>query len=57
VKEKNMYDYTDHSEIPGPIRSYIMTVADADNISEIPLQEINGFLNGLDEYERGVAER
>ncbi len=52
-----MYDYTDHSEIPGPIRSYIMTVADADNISEIPLQEINGFLNGLDEYERGVAER
>ena len=39
-----MYDYTDHREIPGPIRSYIMTVADADNIGEVPLQEINDFL-------------
>ena len=52
-----MYDYTDHREIPGSIRYYIMTVADADNIGEVPLQEINDFLNGLDEYERGEAER
>jgi hypothetical protein len=52
-----MYDYTDHREIPGPIRSYIMTVADADNIGEVPLQEINDFLNGLDEYEKGEAQR
>jgi len=47
-----MYDYTDHREIPPTIRSYIMTVADADNIGEVPLQEINDFLNGLEEQER-----
>jgi len=29
-----------------------MTVADADNIGEVPLQEINDFLNGLEEQEK-----
>mgnify|MGYP003134338009 CR=1 FL=1 len=57
VKEKNMFDYKDHRDIPRPICSYIMTVADAETIGEIPLTDINSFLNGLDEYERERAER
>lgn len=47
-----MYDYNDHQEIPGTIQSYIMTIADADYIGEVPIQEINDFLNGLEEQER-----
>ena len=43
------YNYTLYEQIPATIISYILTVADADNIAQIPLSDINGFLNGLED--------
>jgi len=42
------YDFMDHKEIPWSITSYILSVSDADNIAQIPLQDINDFLNELE---------
>lgn len=42
--------YECHEDIPSDTASYILTVADADNVGEIPLDDINSFLNGLDEH-------
>ena len=50
IKEKDMsYNYTLYEQIPSTITSYMLTVADADNISQIPLSDINSFLNGLED--------
>lgn len=43
------YNYTLYEQIPATITSYMLTVADADNISQIPLSDINSFLNGLED--------
>jgi len=43
-----IYNYTDHMEIPSTISSYLMTVADIDNIAQISLEEINSFLNDME---------
>ena len=43
------FNYTEHEEIPTDTAGYILTVADAHNIGEIPLEHINDFLNGLEE--------
>jgi len=45
-----MYNYIDHEEIPSNIASYLLTVADADNIAELSLEDINSFLNGVEDY-------
>lgn len=44
-----IYNYTLYEQIPSTITSYMLTVADADNISQIPLSDINSFLNGLED--------
>ena len=44
------YDFMGYEEIPSSLASYMLTVAEADNIAEIPLQDINDFLNGLGSY-------
>ena len=48
--------YKTYEEIPVIIREYIITVANAKTIQEIPLEDINGFLTGLQEYDKMVAE-
>ena len=42
--------YRDYDEIPVLVKDYILTVADANQIEQIPLEEINSFLSGLTEY-------
>jgi len=48
-----MYNFKSYEEIPATITNYILTVANVHNIGQIPLHEINNFLNGLDEFEKG----
>ena len=45
------YNYQSYDEMPTVVTSYIEDVADVKNISEIPLQTVNDFLNGLEEHE------
>ena len=44
------HTYKAHEEIPSSVAGYILSVADASNVGEIPLDDINSFLNGLDEW-------
>lgn len=46
------YNFKTHDEIPAEYRDYIMNVANADqwHISEIPLEDINNFLNGYEDW-------
>lgn len=39
-----MKTYASHADIPAPVHDFIMTFADAMFITEIPLEEINGWL-------------
>lgn len=50
------YNYQSYDEMPTVVTSYIEDVADVKNISEIPLQTVNDFLNGLEEYEEKHAK-
>lgn len=52
-----MFAYTSYEAIPSTIVGYVMTVADADNIAEIPLSDINDFLNGLENFDIYHSER
>ena len=42
--------FTCHEEIDAMTASHIVQVADAQSICEIPLEDINSFLEGLDEH-------
>ena len=44
------YIYNDYKEIPQSTVDYVLSVSDADNIADIPLEDINDFLNGLDKW-------
>lgn len=45
-----MYNFKSYNEIPANLVSYILTVADARNISDIPLKDINDYLNQLEDW-------
>lgn len=49
------YNYTDHYEIPAEMASYIVMCADAHSVHQIPLDEINEFLNEMEEHFDSVA--
>ena len=42
--------YNNYEEIPWIVADYILSVSDADNIYEIPLDEINDFLYNLEDH-------
>ncbi len=46
-----VYKYTDHTDIPNYMRAYLMDVVDADYLEEVDIEDINDFLNGLEEWE------
>lgn len=50
-----MGPYKDHSEIPNNVMEYLLTVADASNIGEIAIEDINSFLQGLHEKEKELV--
>lgn len=43
------FNFESYEEIPAETVNYILTVSDADNIAECSLEEINDFLNNLEE--------
>jgi len=45
-----VYNFTDYESIPESLACYMLGVADAERISDIPLDDINSFLNGLEEF-------
>jgi hypothetical protein len=49
-----IYNYKKHSEIPAYMRDYLLSVSNSGNIEDVSLEDINGFLNGLEEWEREV---
>ena len=44
------YQFESHDEIPFILRNYLMTVAEVSVFNEIPLFDVNSFLNGLQEF-------
>ena len=42
--------FTCHEEIDAMTASYIVQVADAQSICDIPIEDINSFLEGLDDH-------
>jgi hypothetical protein len=45
------YNYKNHSEIPPYMADYLMdVVGTVETVEEVPLNQINDFLNGLEEW-------
>ena len=45
------YNYKNHSEIPPYMADYLIdVVGKVDSVEEVPLNQINDFLNGLEEW-------
>tara|TARA_R100001163_G_C5041056_1_gene179184 strand:- start:491 stop:655 length:165 start_codon:yes stop_codon:yes gene_type:complete len=44
------YNFEDHHEIPHTLASYVVMCADAHSIHQIPLDDINEFLNEMEEH-------
>lgn len=42
--------YRTYAEIPELVADYVLTVADRKHIMSIPLEDINSFLDGIDQY-------
>ena len=47
---KETWAFKEHSEIPNDLAGDLVSVADATDVSEIPLDDINDYLNGLDRH-------
>jgi hypothetical protein len=45
-----VYKYKTHDEIPAYMRDYILDVSDSESVEQIDVQDINDFLNGLEEW-------
>jgi len=43
------FNFESYEDIPAETVDYILTVSDADDISECTLEEINDFLNNIEE--------
>lgn len=48
--------YQSYTEIPPTVQDYLLTVAGEKHIMDIPLEEINVFLNGLHKYHKTKEE-
>lgn len=46
------YKYKTHNEIPRYMQDYILSVSRETDINNIPVDDINDFLNGLEDWER-----
>jgi len=44
------YSFKSHNELNKPLTEYISTVTDKKDISKIPIESINDFLNGLESF-------
>ncbi len=48
--------YRAYEEIPVLVREYILTVANEKRIMDIPLEDINSYLDGLHEHYKNEQE-
>lgn len=48
--------YIAYNEIPPLMKEYLLTVADRRDIMEIPIEDINDYLEGLHEYYKTKPE-
>ena len=51
-----MTPFRTYDEIPVLIREYVLTVADEKSIMDIPLEDINTFIDGLHQYYETKSE-
>ena len=47
---QQVWNYKSHKEQPENVVSYILQVSDAERITDLPLVDINAFMNGLDVF-------
>lgn len=45
-----LYSFKSHNELDKSLTDYISTVTDKKDISKIPIESINDFLNGLESF-------
>jgi len=45
--------FKEYTEIPFHLREYLESVAESNSVEDIPLEEINGFMQMMEEVERG----
>ena len=51
MREMTMkYNYRDYSEIPANVENYLLAVADIRSIGRISLEDINEFLNEMEDH-------
>lgn len=50
------YNFSSYQEIPKHIEDYILQCSGELDIIDIPLEEINDFLNGVEEYENALSD-
>jgi len=55
-KQIKKYNFKNHNEVPNHIALYIMDVADVESIEELAIEDINGFINGQDDWLRAGEE-
>ena len=46
-----MMGYKEYTEIPFHLREYFESLAESNSLEEIPLEEINGFMQMMEEVE------
>ena len=51
------YNYQSYEDIPSSVEEYILTVTDAEMIHDVPLGDINDFMNGYEEWQNDPALR
>jgi len=47
----NKYSFTSYNEIPSSLKDYVLDVSGEEHIEDIPISEINDFLNGVETWD------
>ena len=47
---RSRYKYKEHRDNPPDMQDYLLSVADVSNIYELDIQEINDYLNEMEQY-------
>jgi hypothetical protein len=47
---RSRYKYKDHRDIDAEMQDYLLSVADVSNIYELDIEEINDYLNQMEQF-------
>ncbi len=50
------YNFSSYLEIPEHLKDYILDCSGEVDIKDIPLEDINDFLNGVEDYENDLSD-